>query len=193
MIYVLTHLILAAGPETTPAGDVVGTIIASVLSATVITGVFTGLITFLINRRNSRITERKNAFDAGSDIVVRYKEAAAEERAQKASAVATIKDLLAESKEQVEALKSTVETLTRTISILENLTTSQRDMIAQLTSDRDRAQAALSRAEARIIAQKEQLQQKQEEIRVLLAQTRTRDEAERIVSESFNLTDDVVE
>lgn len=184
---------LAAVGETAQAADVVSLVITSVVSATVFSAIITGLVQYLINRRNSRITERKNTQDAESDVVNRYKEQASEERAQKESAVKTIKELLSESKEQVLALKSTVETLTNTITLLENLTTSQNDMILQLTSDRDRTQAALDRAEARIEEQKTQLRAKQQEIQDLLERNHTREAAHRIVTETFNLAEDEVE
>lgn len=183
----ILHVLAAVG-EVDPVADVISVIITSVVSATVFSALITGFVTYLINRRNSRIVERKNAIDAESDIVTRYKEQASEERAQKESAVQTIKELLAESKEQVAALKSTVDTLTKTITLLENLTTSQNDMIVQLTQDRDRTQAALDRAEARILTQTEELRAKQQEIQELLEQTRTREEAARIVAETFNIT-----
>lgn len=189
----LPLLLFAEAAESSPLAEIVPILTGAVLSATVFSALITGFVTFLVNSRNSRITERKNTTDAESDVVVRYKEAASEERQQKESAVKTIKELLAESREQVSALKSTVATLTNTITLMESLTTSQNDMIVQLTVDRDRTQAALERAEARILIQKDELKRKQEEITELLSNTRAREEAERIVAESFNLTGDVVE
>src|SRR5690349_5893564 len=152
-----TLQILAAAGEVTPAADVVQLVITAVVSATVFSALITGLVQFLINRRNSRVTERKNAVDEESDIVTRYKEQAMEERAQKESAVKTIKELLDESKEQIQALKGTVDTLNNTIALMKDLNAAQGTVIQQLTDDRDRTQAALERAEARVEAQKEQL------------------------------------
>ena len=189
----LPLLLIAEAAESSPMAELVPILTGAVLSATVFSALITGFVTFLVNSRNSRITERKNTTDAESDVVTRYKEAASEERQQKESAVKTIKELLAESREQVSALKSTVSTLTNTIALMESLTTTQNDMIVQLTVDRDRTQAALERAEARILLQKDELKRKQEEITELLSHTRAREEAERIVAESFNLTEDVVE
>lgn len=175
------------------AADVISLVITAVVSATVFSALITGLVQFLINRRNSRITERKNTVDEHSDLIVRYKEQASEERAQKESAVSTIKDLLNDSREQVIVLKSTVETLTKTITLLESLSAAQSDVIRQLTADRDRTQEALVRAEARVQAQKAQLVSKQKEIENLLALSRSKQEAARIVAESFNISDSVVE
>lgn len=182
------HVLAAAAGGGSPVADVVSLVITSVVSATVFSALITGLVQFLINRRNSRITERKNTVDAESDLVGRYKDAAAEERTAKESAVKLIRELLDDSKEQVIALKSTVDTLSATISMLENLTTSQDAMIKQLTTDRDRTQAALDRAEERIVHQKEQLRLKQEEIQSLLEQHKTRGEAARIAAETFDIS-----
>lgn len=187
------HLFAAVAPENSLAADVVSLVITAVVSATVFSALITGLVQFLINRRNSRITERKNTVDAESDLVARYKDAASEERAQKESAVATIKELLHDSREQVNVLKSTVNTLTNTIALLESLSAAQGDVIKQLTDDRDRTKAALERAEARVQEQRDQLKAKQAEIETLLAQTRSRAEAARIVAESFDISETVVE
>lgn len=186
MIFLLQPL--AALEEASSAADVVSLVITSVVSATVFSALITGLVQFLINRRNSRITERKNSVDAESDLVARYKDAASEERLQKESAVRTIKELLSDSKEQIAALKSTVDTLTNTIKLMESLAISQKDVISQLTEDRDRTQVALERAEARVQEQREQLRQKQEEIQALFEQTRTRADAARIAAESFDIS-----
>lgn len=184
------HLILplAAVQGANQAADVVSLVITSVVSATVFSALITGLVQFLINRRNSRITERKNSVDAESDLVARYKDAASEERAAKESAVRTIKELLSDSKEQIAALKSTVDTLTNTIKLMESLAISQNGVIEQLTHDRDRTQDALTRAEARIQEQKEQLRLKQEEVQAFFEQTRTRADAARIAAESFDIS-----
>lgn len=185
--------LLAEVGEVSPFADVASLLITATVSASVVASLITNLFQFLISRKNARITERRDSLDAESDVVLRYKEQAGEERAQKESAVRTIKDLLSESKQQVSALASTVETLTNTIKLLETLTTTQSTMIVQLTQDRDRTQEALNRAEARILLQKEQLRVTQMEIQNLIAQTRSRDEAARIVAESFNLSEDVVD
>lgn len=180
--------VAAAAEVANPLADTISLFISSVVSATVFSSTVTGLATYIVNRRNSRIVERKNAVDAESDIVARYREQASEERAQKESAVKTIRDLLSESKDQVAALKGTVETLTKTITLLENLTTSQNDMISRLTHDRNRTQEALERAEARIVTQTEELRRRQKEITELLAQTRSREEAEKIVTDTFDIS-----
>jgi chromosome segregation ATPase len=191
----MLDVLLAATPTDgeSIAADIVSLVITAVVSATVFSALITGLIQYLINRRNSRITERKNTVDAESDLVTRYKEAAAEERAAKSSAVETIKLLLAESKEGIETLKGTVKTLNDTIALLKDVNAAQGDVIKQLTADRDRTQAALERAEARVQDQMEQLRIKQNEIEDLLAGSRTRAEAARIVSESFDISSSSVE
>lgn len=187
------YVLAAVGGSNEQVADVLSLVITSVVSATVFSALITGLVQFLINRRNSRVTERKNAVDAESDIVTRYKEQASEERAQKESAVATIKDLLSESKEQIAALKSTVETLNSTITLMKDVNSAQGGIITQLTEDRDRTAAALARAEGRIEQQQEQLRLKQEEIQELLSKSRTRAQAAKIVAETFNISEDVVE
>ncbi|QIG57840.1 hypothetical protein SEA_PAULODIABOLI_106 [Microbacterium phage PauloDiaboli] len=191
----MLDVLLAVNPTDgeTLAADIVSLVITAVVSATVFSALITGLIQFLINRRNSRITERKNTVDAESDLVTRYKEAAAEERAAKSSAVETIKMLLAESKEGIETLKSTVATLNSTIELLKDVNAAQGDVIKQLTADRDRTQAALERAEARVLDQVEQLRLKQNEIESLIAESHTREQAARIVSQTFDISGDVVQ
>lgn len=188
MPFMLHHLLVAfsAAEGTTPP-DVFQLIITSVISTAVFTTVIGGIIQFLINRQNARITERKNAVDAESDLVARYKEAASEERTAKESAVKTIKELLSDSKEQITTLKATVDTLTNTIKILEGLAVTQEGVIAQLTEDRDRTQAALDRAQARINEQKEMLKQKQDEIQSLFEQSRSRVESAKAITETFDI------
>jgi cell division protein FtsL len=188
-----TVLTAAPAAEDTFAADVVSLVITAVVSATVFSALITGLVQFLINRRNSRITERKNTVDEHSDLIVRYKEQASEERVQKESAVKTIKELLADSREQVIVLKSTVDTLTKTIELLESLSAAQSDVIKQLTEDRDRTKEALERAEARVLEQRDQLRLKQQEITTLLGQTISKQQAARILAESFDIPDSVVE
>lgn len=139
---------------------IVGTVVSSVVVASLITG----LIQFLINRRNSRIIERKNSLDAESDLVARYKEAAAEERAQKASAVQTVKDLLSIAEDQVTSLKSTVLALTTTIDNLHKMATIQVGIIEALTIERDRSASALEKAQGQIEKQKMELLRHQHEI-----------------------------
>jgi chromosome segregation ATPase len=193
MFYAL-HILAAAVGEVSPAADVVSLVITSVVSATVFSAIITGLVQYLINRRNSRITERKNTLDAESDVVNRYKDQAREEREGKESAVRVIQELLGESKEQIAALKSTVETLNGTIALMKDVNAAQGDIISQLTNDRDRTQAALERAEARILAQKEQLRLKQQEIAVLIDKAREREEAAaKIVTGTFVIGQDEVE
>lgn len=191
MLYSL--LVLAAAAEGGATTDVVSMIITSVVSATVFSALITGLVQFLMNRRNSRVTERKNAVDEESDLVSRYKEAASEERAAKESAVRTIKELLENSQEQIVSLKGTVETLNNTIKLMETLAVSQKSVIDQLTSDRDRTQAALDRAEDRIREQTEELIQKQKEIQSLYEQSRLKVSEARSVIETFDTAVDVVE
>lgn len=181
MFYAL-HVLAAAVGETTPASDGASLIITAAVSATVFSAIITGLIQFVINRRNSRVTERKNTVDAESDVIVRYKEQAAEERAAKESAVRTIKELLADSREQVEILNGTVATLNGTIRVLENLSASQQDIIKQLTDDRDRTAEALKLAEIRVQEQRDLLASKQQEIQDLVSRAQN-----RIVTGTFDI------
>ncbi len=162
----MTYLmaLYAAATEGNPVADVVSLVITSVVSATVFSALITGLVQFLINRRNSRVTERKNTVDEKSDLVAHFRGMATEEREAKESAVQLSRDLLADSQEQVSALTATVATLNTTIALMKDLNASQSDVIMRLTSDRDRTQAALDRAEARISEQREMLRLKQEEI-----------------------------
>lgn len=156
---------LTTSQEVAPATpDIIGPVITAVISASVVAAIITGLVQYMINRRNSRITERKNSVEAESDLINRYKEAAAEERNQKESAVETVKNLLALAEAQVASLKDTVATLNRTIEVMSLAANSQQDIIDQLTLDRDRTQEALRQAERQIEAQREELLRHQREI-----------------------------
>jgi hypothetical protein len=152
----------------TPTGDagvdIVRVVLTSVISTAVIGTIITATVQYFINRRNSRVTERKNTVDAESDIIVRYKEAAAEERAQKESAVQTVRNLLAIAEEQVISLKSTVLALNATITNMNAMASTQIEVIEQLTTERDRSMSALTTAEQQIEAQKIELARHQQEI-----------------------------
>ena len=160
----LLALIQEATPPASTQPDIVQVVITSIISATVFAAFITGLVQYLINRRNSRITERKNTIDAESDIITRYKEAASEERAQKESAVETVKNLLSIAESQVESLKSTVVTLNGSIDLMTKMASAQQEVIDQLTFDRDRTKIALERAVTQIDKQKEDLIRHQQEI-----------------------------
>lgn len=147
--------------------DLIGPIITAVISASVFAALITGLVQYLVNRRNARITERKNAVEAESDLIARYKEAATEERVQKESAVQTVKNLLALAEAQVASLKDTVNTLNKTIEVMSLASNNQQDIIDQLTLDRDRTKEALARAEHQIEEQREELLRHQREILAL--------------------------
>lgn len=155
------------GAEDLFAQDVISLFITAIISASVFAALVTGTIQYLINRKNSKITEKKNTVDAESDLIARYKEAAAEERLQKESAVQTIKNLLQFTEGQVDSLKNTVETLNKTITSMSLISNTQSDLIDQLTVERDRNQAALEKAEMEIARQKSELLTKQEAIRKL--------------------------
>lgn len=192
-MYEALAFIAAAATETGGATDVVSVVITSVVSATVFSALITSFVQFLISRRTARIAERKDAIDAESDLITRYKEAAAEERVQKASAIDTIKELLAASNQQVDSLSATVDAMTSTITMLEKLTLSQSDMIITLTADRDRAKAALVSAEALVESQKEQLKIKQAELQAVLERTRNSTDAARIAAETLGSAESVVQ
>jgi chromosome segregation ATPase len=160
----LFDVVQAVTPSASPQTDIVQVIITSIISTAVFAAFITGLVQYLINRRNSRITERKNTIDAESDIITRYKEAAAEERAQKESAVQTVKNLLSIAESQVESLKSTVVTLNASIDLMTKMANAQQEVIDQLTFDRDRTKIALERAVTQIDQQKQDLIRHQQEI-----------------------------
>jgi chromosome segregation ATPase len=160
----LLHTIIFTATAADPQVDVAGLIVTSVVSATVVSALIGGIIQYFINRRNSRVTERKNAVDAESDLVVRYKEAASEERAQKESAVETVKNLLGIAEAQVDSLKSTIITLNTSIDLMTKMANAQQEVIDHLTFDRDRTKIALERAVDQIEAQKAELLRHQKQI-----------------------------
>ncbi len=178
--------LLVAAAETPPdeAGNFVATLFTQIITTGVIAALITTAAQLILGRKNSRIQERKNAVDAESDLVSRYKDAAAEERSAKESAVRTVKELLAASEIQVASLKSTVTALNETIEMMNKVTDSQKDIILRLETERDRIDAE------RIVAEKlrddkiEELRKAQIEI---LELTRTHSEAERQARETFGL------
>ncbi|WP_123939255.1 hypothetical protein [Curtobacterium sp. PhB137] len=139
--------------------------IASVLiSATVLAAAISALVAWLNNRRNARIQERKNTADESNDIVARYKEAAAEERSAKESAVQTVQKLLDISQAQVVSLQSTVGRLTDTIDTLQRSATSQQGIIAAITQERDRLQEEQENLQQQIDEKRDELLRAQQEI-----------------------------
>ena len=179
----------AATPAPTPESgafdpqSVIGLLFTAGISAGVLGAIITGVVQYLINRRNSRILERRNAVDAESDLVSRYREAAAEERTQKESAIQTIGKLLAIAETQIVSLKATVDSLTNTIRSMNEASDAQRTLIEQLKQDRDRVQDALDRALSEVEEQKLELLRNQRQILDLTYNTAEID-LERIRRES---------
>lgn len=179
-------LLYAAAAETPPdeAGNFVATLFTQVITTGVIAALITTLAQLIIGRRNARIQERKNAIDAESDLVARYKDAASEERAAKESAVRTIKDLLAASEVQVASLKSTVVALNETIQQMNSISDSQKGIILRLETERDRLDAERITAERLRDEKIEELRKAQIEI---LELSRTHNEAKRQANETFGI------
>lgn len=179
-------LLYAAAAETPPdeAGNFVATLFTQVITTGVIAALITTTAQIIVGRRNSRIQERKNAIDAESDLVTRYKDAASEERAAKESAVRTIKDLLAASEVQVASLKSTVVALNETIQQMSSISDSQKGIILRLETERDRLEAERISAEKLRDEKIEELRLAQVEI---LELTRSHAEAERRAKDTFGI------
>lgn len=164
MIEPIFLIAAAAAVEPEPAISLFSVILTAILSSTVVGAIVGGVFGYLNNKRNARIAERKNDLDAEAGLVGRYKEAAAEERAQKESAIQTVNNLLAIAERQVQSLKDTVDTLTDTINAMTTASNAQQQFIERLTEDRDRTQQALSSALLEIDRQKEELLRRQREI-----------------------------
>lgn len=179
-------LLYAAAAETPP--DEAGNFVATLFTQVITTGVIAALITtasqVILGRRNSRIQERKNAIDAESDLVARYKDAATEERSAKESAVRTIKELLSASEATVVSLKSTVIALNETIEMMSRVSDSQKDIIVRLETERDRLDAE------RVTAEKlrdEKIDELREAQVAILELTRSHGEADRRARETFGI------
>lgn len=164
MIYIpLAFLALAA--DEAPAGqDIVSLVITAIISASVFAALVTGITQYIINRRNSRIAERKNSVDIESDHIRRYKEQAIEERNAKESAVTTVKNVLSIVEQQVESLKNTITTLNNTIEIMSHAANSQQEIIDQLTVERERQETALHHAMEQLEMQRAEVMRLQREI-----------------------------
>lgn len=153
----ISHLFLAIADPATPDQDIVSLLVGTIISTSVISALITAVAQYLINRKLSRVQERKNVVDEESDIVSRYKEAAVEERSQKESAVRTIQQLLDLAEKQVTSLRETINTLNALITTLNSAVNTQQDIIDSLTDERDRSSATLITALAQIEEQKTQL------------------------------------
>lgn len=153
--------------DAVPAVDVqqiIGWGIGILLTSTVLAAAVTAVVNWLINRRNSRIAERRNAVDESSDLVDRYKEAAAEERAAKDSAVSTVQTLLGIAQGQIDGLKDTIARLTAIIESLQISAATQVELIQGITDERDHLQVQLVAAVKLIDDQKAELLQRQHQI-----------------------------
>jgi len=161
----------SATPVEADTSGTVSLIFSAAISGTVISALVGGVIQYLINRRNSKIAEKKNTVDAESDIITRYKEAAAEERSQKESSVATIKSLLHVTESEVISLRETIKTLNETLTIIRATADYQGELVKKLTQERDRVLKALEKAEAEIARQRENLAQSEKKISGLTSRT----------------------
>jgi len=157
-------LATASTPAATDTQSIISVLVTSSVIAAVGSATVTGIVQYRINKNNARITERKNDVDADSGLIDRYKEAAAEERSQKESAVKTVQDLLDIAEQQVTSLKSTIQTLNETITNLNTMANTQKSIIDQLTAERDRSVTALQTAMTQIDEQREKLVHHQQEI-----------------------------
>lgn len=156
-------LFAEVAPELT-AQDTTNLFITAILSTTVIATIISSIIQYIISRRSSRVTERRNSVESESDIILRYKEAAAEERAQKESAVRTLEVLLKNSESQVQSLNSTIDILNGLIANLNKMAETQKEVIAQLTADRNKTQEALQVAITQLNTTKKDLEDQQKAI-----------------------------
>lgn len=180
----ILELVYAAAEQPDPSANFVAQLFTNVITTGVIAALITSGVNYFTGRKNARIQERKNAVDAESDIVNRYKEQAAEERMQKESAVKTIRDLLAASEAQVQSLKDTVKALNDTIDLMSRVAESQTDIIKRLENERDRTDELRINAEKLRDEKIEELRKAQIEI---LELTRTHKEAERQARDTLGL------
>ena len=164
MIFLPLAFLSLAADEQSAGQDIVSLVITTIISASVFAALVTGITQYLINRRNSRIAERKNSVDIESDHIRRYKEQAIEERNAKESAVTTVKNVLTIVEQQVESLKNTISTLNQTIEIMSHAANAQQDIIDQLTTQRDRQESALARAQQEVELQRSEVSRLQREI-----------------------------
>jgi hypothetical protein len=143
--------------------QLISIVVGAAISSTVVGAAVTGIFQFINNKKNSRVTERKNETDAQSDVILRYKEAAAEEREAKESAMRTMQILKEIADDQIISLKDTVVRLTHTIQVMSHAAGVQKTIIQHLTEDRDRVQRALELAEQRLADQTAKIVQTKKE------------------------------
>lgn len=151
--------------------DFFAQIISSIVSSAVVGAIIFGIFSWINNRRNARVTERKNDADAENDFISQYKEMvasanarAADERSAKESAVRTVRELLNIAEGQITSLKDTIDRLTATIRTLTDAAGVQQDLIDAITEERDHLRATLAAQQAAVDHQKEELVTQQREL-----------------------------
>lgn len=170
----------ATEPKPPTMTEIVTLVVTGVLSSGAIAAAVAGTFQYVNNRRNARIQEARNVDEADDKMVTRYKEMAAEERAQKESAVESIKALLSLAESQIVSLKDTIARLTNTIEILNQSHEQQAEVISAVTAERSRLEEKLKTAEEQLAAEKAKLLSTQME---LLSATASREAVNQIIQE----------
>lgn len=109
--------------------------------------VLAAIVGALVSLRVSKRTGDREEVDA---VVDRYREQAAEERAQKESAVSTVQKLLALAEQQIVSLKDTITHLTATIEAMAMAGDSQQATITALTAEIERLRGEQATMEAEV-------------------------------------------
>lgn len=138
--------------------------VAAFASGAVIAAIVTGIVQVYVTRRSASISQRRNTSVEENELVLRYKEAAAEERAQKESSIAIAERTLSQYQGQVDTLTSIVNSLNHTLEILHDNATVTKDIIQELVADRDKLEKALLDAQAQVAEQSQELVRMQQKI-----------------------------
>lgn len=121
-------------------------IIGLLAGSGVVAAIVTSGSNLITNRRNARVSERKNVADEENDLVSRYQLMAQEERAAKESAVKEAREMLTLAREQNNTLQEALNGLNRIVSDLRVTQGVQLEAIEGITKDRDRISQLLDEA-----------------------------------------------
>lgn len=160
----LAALISDTGSTSTAAPDLLSLATTAGISGVVAAAIVTGIFQYINNRRNSRVTERRDMAVEENELIQRYKEYAAEERHRKESAISDAERSVRLYMDQVESLTNTITHLNHTIDLLQKNAIISEETIAKLTEDRDKLQKNLEEAQALVARQEDELKRQQDQI-----------------------------
>ncbi len=156
----------------------VGELIGTILGSTILTALVTVLGSWAVAKIKARsearlaeaavttasVAEKRQEDDSTDALISRWKDATEDERAQKDSAVALLRNLLSIAETQIEALKDTLVKLTETVRVMTVTIETKDDDLRKAMESRDGVLAALATAEAQAADYRGKLEELQEKL-----------------------------